>query len=153
MFTERELELIEKLKGEKQYAFGLLSDEERDICIKVGFSNCEFLGGSKEAIWIKLTDEVGEFTYWRVYRIKPDYHPKPEYEDIEIIHIKLLGQTEERLGISLRGKLIRLHEIVDMPGFVEFIIKLPNGTIVQRFSESIASEIHSGRTVYARFRQ
>ena len=76
-------ELIEKLK-DKNYvrAFGLMTDEERDVYKKVGSNNCLEYGGNN---WKNAFGGDGRVFDWRFeYVIKPDYRPEPEYEDLEV---------------------------------------------------------------------
>ena len=141
-------ELIEKLKRNEK-PFGLLSKEEKECIRKAGMENVQYYNGDN---WINKPCAYPDLFTHSTYRIKPDYQPEPEYEDVEIVmHGKCLGGNENlRLGIWNANSprfWIPLYEIPAMPNFVDFhhLEKLD--------ITDIATDINRGLKVYARFRR
>lgn len=147
MFTDREKQLIEKLKGNEKI-FKYNSVEEKAVFEKVGKLNVfvieTFNGQAKESSVHDI------FNPGLCYQIKSDFQIPDEFEDIEIKeYTQIINSViKYRLGIKVENNLFLLHEIVDMPNFVGFISE--SGWVMIC---DVAYKIHSGKTVYARLRR
>lgn len=152
MFTDREKQLIEKLKNNR-CIFEKCTTEERNTFIKVGKQNCEYLSFVGKLIQWKFSP-CGEFSKEDIYHIKPDFQIPDEFEDIEIKKIMYAGR--KILGIETNGINLPLHEIVDMPNFRGFWIDRGAGFDIANLFYCVgpvAAHIDEGKTVYARLRR
>ena len=150
-------EMIEKLKKNK-IAFGLMSPEEQELLRKANTSNCLFYnpGGN----WLTIRCDM-DFDRDRIYAIKPDYQPEPEFVDLEITkHAEgTLKQTwwlgvwaDER--VDLPHAFTHLHCLPSLPGFRYFwYINLAVGTEARIHFAHVAKKIDEGKTVYAKLRR
>ena len=139
-------EIIEKLKDNK-VGWMFLSNEEKK-CIKQanakGMIENLLFGGDWEnnKDGFNLT-KVGAN---EIFRIKPDYHPKPEYVDCEIVVGSKL--YFERLIFYYASYTYRIEEALSLPNFDCF--RMDN---TQVRIEHIAGYIYVGNKVYVRFRK
>lgn len=107
------MDMIEKLKKNEK-PFGLLSKEEQECLKDVEVINLEHFQDGKWEQSFALLDHL-------TYRINPDYQSEPEHEDVEI------EIEDNRLGIDSTKWFDKelhftpLHEIIDMPNFVDFL--------------------------------
>lgn len=140
-------ELIEKLK-DKNYvrAFGLMSEEEREVYWKVGKENCLIFTAFG---WKQFNEEI---SWTSTYAIKPDYEPEPEYVDYEVT-----AGADTWLGSqTLSGNWMRLHKLPSLPdfdGFYEEVNDLKEGLKMELDIELAARKHYEGKKVFARFRR
>jgi hypothetical protein len=155
-------ELIEKLK-DKNYvrAFGLMKPEEQECFRKVGPDNCDIYCTSSK--WEDASGG-GDFCIIWTYTIKPEYQPKPEYVDCEIVkHAQ--GDIEQTwwLGVwkSSRGKIYKflpyefthLHCLPSLPNFEGFHSKENQISEFHLSITAVSRIVDEGKKVYARFRK
>ncbi|MHC4324087.1 MAG: hypothetical protein ACYSUX_07425 [Planctomycetota bacterium] len=152
-------EIIEKLKNKKYVrAFGLMSEEEREVYRKAGRENCDLYGINGN--WID--DKMRVFYNHETYAIKPDYQSEPEYVDLEIkkyeqskqlgCKIKWLGVFDRDAPFELPHYFTHLHCLPSLENFEKFWIY---GGFGKKLSVSIlftevATRMNEGKTVYAR---
>jgi len=114
--------LIEKLKDPKRaQPFGILSPEEQKCLKKAGKAN---LISYSRTGWHNTTGE--ELFKTDTYAIKPDYHPKPEYVNLEIEEFadgentKWLGVWNTPEAFFLPHQFTHLHCLPSLPNFDGF---------------------------------
>lgn len=143
-----EKEMIEKLKTNTT-AFGYLTKEEQEFFKIIGKENCIVLGETNNEYWIQGLS-ILKWYFNNVYRIKSDYQPEPEYEDIELQIIPFVKKGETLLGIILNNvNKIPLYKIPSMPNFEKFMKDNYNAVGF----ENIAKNIAEGIKIFARLRK
>jgi len=149
-------EMIEKLKKNEK-PFGLLSPEEQECFEKVGCKNCLYYDSGKK--WHERT--VNPFFDVSTYRIKPDYKPKPEFVDLEIIIVGgWLGVQIPGPGFPIELPYIftHLHCLPSLQGFQCFWEE-PKGFTGYMLNQAfwtislVSPKISEGKKVFARFRK
>jgi len=141
-------EMIEKLKKNEK-GFGFLEPEEQVFLKSIGNENRLFFSIKGWA-----PDPSKSTNINNIFRIKPDYQPEPEYEDIEIV--KLEGgypsvRDMKILGIYYKCGNVWLGDIPAMPDFWDFI---DLDAIVQAVDfKYVASRLRLKHKVVARFRR
>ena len=138
-------ELIERLKSNEK-PFGLLSKEEQECFNEIGMKNCEIYRYSK---WNQAVHNI--FHTDSTYRIKPDYQPEPEYDDLEIKEYEFIYYPRKMLGIDLgNGESYILSKVPSMPNFECF---LGEDNKVIHCIANISYYINEGNKVIARLRR
>jgi len=148
--------MINKLK-DKTYvrAFGLMSPEEQECLRKVGKKNCEYYDGN----WTNSYNPI--FVAGSTYAIKPDYKPKPEFVDLEIIIVGgWLGVQIPGPGFPIELPYIftHLHCLPSLQGFQCFWEE-PKGFTGYMLNQAfwrislVSPKISEGKKVFARFRK
>ena len=142
-------ELIEKLQSNK-VAWTFLSLRER-ACMRQAnntgqVENLRYDGGwgSCEKGWAALGAGANE-----IWRIKPGYKPEPEYVDLPVENKHKLLCVVPRNHTSVLSGSTAIHKVVSIPTFVKFWVE----DTVAVCLEDIATMIHAGTKVYARFRR
>ncbi len=136
-------ELIEKLKHKDlAQPYCLLTKKEKRILKDAGYKNRLVL----QVDGTFFSDAEGNKQNLDVYILKPDYEPEPEWIDIEIVEggqwLKLKENQPGKPGNTW------LLDCVANPRFVGFVSD--SGWVRL---EEIATRIHNGQKVIARFRR
>ena len=134
-------ELIAKLKDRKRaQQWFLQTDEERNILRTAGPQNCLYTSCEVYPEW---RTPLG-FGQGKTYILKPGYETEPEYDDlpVELFSGQLRCET-------FHGGWTVISNCVNLPNFVKFWVE----DTVAVCLEDIATMIHAGKKVYARFRR
>lgn len=146
------MNLIEQLKKDDVPALCFLSSEAREFLFKERKRGnvLTLCACGCEAQWVRADEELSAH---KVYRLKPDYKPEPEYVDLEIGFeggfCGFYGACSDK-GILLPFAFTHLHCLPSLPGFVGFFYDDLNFTA--RFEE-VATKKRDGKNVIARFRK
>jgi len=141
-------ELITQLKNNPEHViFGDMSQDIQQCLRDVGRENRECLEADYIRVWW-ARDKSDYLLYNNIYRIKPDYQPKPEYVDLPVV-----SDMQKWLGVKIPNRFpypfVHLHCLPSLPYFVAF--RTEHDKCVQL--GDVATLLAGGHEVFARFRR
>jgi hypothetical protein len=141
-------DLIEKLKANERGWMFLAEDEQccmKQVNAQGGIENLRYDGDWEPGHWSCLGEGANE-----IFRIKPGYEPKPEYEDYEIrvaSHKRLMAFDDK--ADVLDGPT-SIHKLPCRPDFDGFYYTVGDTDHLLDL-DSVARVIREGKKVVARF--